>query len=48
MSRTNGDGRDRRGNRALRTFLIDARDVLVSTLRQRFKYEICNIEEGRQ
>ena len=48
MNRANGDGGEHRGNRALRTLLVDARGVLVSTLRQRFKDEICNVEEGKR
>lgn len=48
MNRTNGDSGEHRGNGALRTLLIDARGVLVSTLRQRFKDEICNVEEGKR
>ena len=48
MNRANGEGGVSRGNGALRTLLIDARGVLVSTLRQRFKNEICNVEEGKR
>ena len=48
MNRSKGDGGEPRGNGALRTLLIDARGVLVSTLRQRFKDEICNVEEGKR
>lgn len=48
MNRANGEGGVPRGNGALRALLIDARGVLVSTLRQRFKDEICNVEEGKR
>ena len=48
MNRANGTGGVARGNGALRALLIDARGVLVSTLRQRFKDEICNVEEGKR
>ena len=48
MNRVNGQGGVFRGNGALRTLLIDARGVLVSTLRQRFKNELCNVEEGKR
>ena len=48
MNRMDGDGGAQFGNTALRRLLCDARGVLVSTLRQRFKNEICNVDEGKR